>query len=438
MTVHPKLETELVKSPQGTFLLLGYILDPENPKRTNRDILMDLAHESEDSDACLKKADNLAGRYVIIHNLGEGIRIWNDPAGIRPVFYAKTQDGVWCSSIPSFLADTLDIDIDEDVKREFIDSEYYSSCAEPWYPGNSTQWKEIKHLTPNNFLTLPDCEVTRFWPIQPLENISLEDCVKESSAILQGILQSAANRYPLAIGISAGLDSRVLLSASRNVSGTITYVTYPETKKLSETRRVDVAVATALLKKLKQKHVLLRHAPLDMFVSGNGSETARCYNAKYNVSDISSAELARIANMEGNRFAITEFSHWLEKTKFLNETTKIDTLDLFHLEQKVANWAAMKITHNTDVSHDTLLPFNSRRLLSLLLSVPREYRMPPNHQLHLELIKHMWPECLCLPINPESRKGKWKRISFRIFKRVSEQLHLYSIYRKYRDRLKPS
>ena len=85
-----------------------------------------------------------------------------------------------------------------------------------------------------------------------------------------------------------------------------------------------------------------------------------------------------------------------------------------HWEQRVGNWAAMTF-NEYDIAFETLCPYNCRKYIELMLSVPFKYRTMPDYILHHEIINNLWPETLkysVMTVNREKNKLKYEFINF--------------------------
>ena len=81
------------------------------------------------------------------------------------------------------------------------------------------------------------------------------DCIEEIAALLQGIMTSACNRFNIAFAITGGLDSRLLLAASRHVKERMYYFTHT-TNNIKEDHP-DINIPICMLADLNIKHNLV-------------------------------------------------------------------------------------------------------------------------------------------------------------------------------------
>ncbi|MCC7239120.1 MAG: hypothetical protein IT421_06395, partial [Candidatus Brocadia sp.] len=78
-------------------------------------------------------------------------------------------------------------------------------------------------MLPNHYLNLKTGLCKRYWPNKPFQNLSLEEGLEKSSNILKALMKSASNRFDLTVGLTAGLDSRLVLAASKEISNKLSY-----------------------------------------------------------------------------------------------------------------------------------------------------------------------------------------------------------------------
>ena len=439
VTVHPDLSTYQAFRENKSITLLGFVLDPHNPQTGDPEIITGLLHALSDCDAFFQETYRYGGRWILIVNDGREIKLFNDAAGLRQVFYSdrRCTDEFWCASQPRMIADILRLEMAEDA-IDFINSYEFRKNPEFRWPGDSSPYKEIRHMLPNHYLDLATRCCKRYWPDRPLPYLPLSQAVGKASATLQGLMKSAGNRFDLALSMTAGLDSRMVLAASKDISNTVSLMTVRQIGKPEN--HADVGIPSALLSKLGLKHDVVKssfimtdefltafrknvpiahplYAPdaqaiLDYYgqmkvaVTGSASEIARSsFRRDLNKPKndvVTPQDLAKLQIMGENSFALHHFQRWLSGT---GEIYNLDILDLFEWEQGHGNWLAMCQTEFDIAWKDIFTPFNCRNLLITMLSVDEQYRRPP-YELHEKIISKLWPELLSVPINPHYQKNE--------------------------------
>ncbi len=444
LTVHPHLNVFQSVYEDKSLTLLGFILDPDNPQASDTEIINTLIHKLTNCDDFFEHTYKFGGRWILIVNDGNEIRSFNDASGLRQIFYtdALYTKNIWCASQPRIIAETLNLEMG-DKEVEFINSKEFLNKKEYNWPGESSPYKEIKHMLPNHYLNLETGICKRYWPDKALVELPFREAVEKISADLRGLMKSATNRFDLVASLTAGWDSRLVFAASKDIINKIHSFETVQQEGMPDSHP-DLKIPSVLLSKFGLKHDIIRtarnlnddfikiykksvtlahdkwapdaQAILDYYsrskvaVVGSVSEVGRCYyfdhSQKNSRGKITPQELSILYNMGKNQYVIDFFEKWLSG---LNEIYNIDILELFLWEQGHGNWLAMSQTEFGMVWKEIFTPCNCRRLLINMLSVEEKYRKPPKHKLHRKLILNLWPEVLCQPINPHKKKSLMKK-----------------------------
>ena len=436
LTVHPELEVVQASHKNISITCLGFLLDPDNPKATDLDIVKNLAENCHNFKLLIEQTARFGGRWILLYEDGKNISLVNDATGLRQVFYTAGlgKENIWCASQPRIIADLLKLQVDGDAS-DFIS--YLLSCAsqgtgEPmqrWWPGTGSPYKEIKHLIPNHYLDINTGCSYRFWPSKEFDNIPLKVAVEEASATLQGMMLSASNHFDeLTLLITGGMDSRLLLAASRTLADKISYITVDSTYVPSADISIPASVLSGVglkhnvavsnsrpsteFREVYEQHSMLAHDPTMAYaeallpylarkrvaVTGHDAGVFRNFyrlpKFASSIRKLTPEMITRLARqMENHPFAIHSFGEWLEG---LNDTYNYNVLDLLYWEQRSSNWLADWLLGYDLVWKDCVLPLNSRHLLNAMLSVDEKYRKKKGSTtiLHTELILKLWPAVL--------------------------------------------
>lgn len=458
ITAHPDLGTCQVTDADKSVTLLGFILDPTSPAATDAEILgglLQTLQASDDLDTLVAATFGLGGRWILIADNGRQTRLFHDAGGLRQVYYTRSSGtgANWCASDPGVIAEMLGLQEDREAKQ-FITS-YEQVNKEYWWPGDTSLYGDVRKLLPNHYLDLTSYTCLRYWPRADLTELPLAECVRRSSEILLGMMDSAERRFKLALTVTAGWDSRVALAATRPISRDVLYFTlmYWDMSPQSD----DIHIPSRLLPKLGVRHhVITCPSTMDeefasiynknvtnahvvygtiaqglynafpqdrVMVKAVVSEVARCWY-RQRVPDaanatVNSRMLAEVVQMQPSTFVLTAFDRWLAGA---DRGRNIDLLDLLFWEQRMGSWQAMSQLE-WDIVQDVFTPFNCRTLLTHCLSVAPKYREPKDPILYSELMNRMWPEVLAEPINP-SKKKRRARPGIRQFIIDSRMRHL--------------
>lgn len=432
LMTHPDLNVCQVNHENQSVTLIGYMLDPDDSEASDIDIINDLMGEISDFDRLLERSGKFGGRWTLIVDDGKRIRLFHDAFGLRQVFYtdANYTSEVWCASQPGMIAERLRLTVDLSA-ISFINTSKQRD-AEYWWPGDSCPYKEIRHLLPNHYLNLDSGSICRYWPSRPLENLTLEEVVGKTAKTLQGLMESVSNRDDLAVSLTAGWDSRLVLAASRGIRDKVSYVTVRQVGMPEN--HADIIVPSLLASELGLKHDIVEAPPamdadfMSVFqanvsfphekwgpdaqaimeynlhskvtVTGSASEVARCFYRPRS-RQITPQSLSSLV-MGNHLFAVGPFENWLNG---LNDTFNYDRFDLFYWEQRCGNWLAMCQSEFDIAWKDIFTPFNCRELIVNMLAVEEKYRKPPTYELYKEIMSQLWPEVLSAPINPHKKKS---------------------------------
>ena len=434
---HPDLEVLKVTFEEKTIVLLGYILDPFNPSFNNQEIVNTIAEKISVADDIFQYIDSMCGRFVFIVAINDELRIFNDAAGYRQIFYyTDDKNNIWCASQPSIIAEEFGLLTDPGIAEDLSQLSLIKSEIGRWYPGNITLYKDIYHLTPNHYLDLNRGEVKRYWPEKSLEPISIEKAAEYSSKILQGVVESALKRNKLALTVTAGYDTRALLAACNMFKENIHYLTHTHSN-LNE-HGADIQIPRKLLERFGLKHHIAYHSDkvdndfqiifkrnvtgakdvhnsnayaflkyfqsigMEMVVAqGEGGGLGKRFYRLPRFFKVNEKTLATAVGMRGSRTAERAIGEWLESAN-KGVAYGINILDLLYWEMRLGNWSTLAVS-SYDIVFESLLPFNCRKLLECFISVDIKYRLTKKNT-HLCIIANLWPELLEFPINPTNNK----------------------------------
>jgi hypothetical protein len=437
LATHPDLNVTQSSFAEKSLTLLGSILNPADPEASDIEILNFLLGRFLDFNALLQATFCYGGRWVIIAVHGEQIIIFHDALGLRQVFYTDLNhmNGLWAMSQPGIVAEQFKLNISADA-QEFIDSDEFRSNPEYRWPCAGTPFREIKQLLPNHYLDMVTGDSHRYWPGSALESVTVTGALESLSSLLPGIVTAVATRFEPVLGITAGLDSRLVLAACKNLTGMISGISVRNNMMKGDHR--DITVPARLLGRLGLGHkqitakprmtpefaktfrrnvfmahdhygpdaeaILRCYSHQKAVITGSGAEIGKCrYGNKFrnaNLTEITVKTLLRSVNMGYYQFPIKHFDDWLNS---LGNIYNVNIADLFQWEHAHGNWLAMTQLEFNLAWREIVTPFNCRHILTTMLSVPERYRKPPHYQLFVKLIERLWPELLCEPINPAHR-----------------------------------
>jgi len=444
LTAHPDLTTAQVSDKEKSLTLIGCILDPEDPAASNDDILQQLLHRFTGRPVLIKATSGYGGRWLLIATNGPEKFLFNDALGLRQVFYTNPADtgSLWAMSQPGIGTEVLLLQPDA-AATAFMNSPAFRADLEYRWPAEASPFRGLKHLLPNHWLDLATGTSHRYWPTEPLARVQPEAAIERLSVLLPGIIRAAAHRFELALGVTAGLDSRMVLAAARAVKDRLSCVTVRQGGMAPD--HADLAIPGRLMNRLglphgvihAQKHmtpefnqafkrsvylahdhygpdaeaILRRFSRTKAVLTGSGAEVGRCsFRKKLPWSDrrtITPAHLARLQRMDREPFVLRHFERWLSDAA---PRHNVKLLDLFDWEQGHGNWLAMTQLEFDIAWREIITPYNCREVLTIFLSVDERYRRAPDYTLFRRLTGKLWPDVMQEPINPRPRQNLLQRL----------------------------
>ncbi|MDE0471486.1 MAG: hypothetical protein OXH57_06065 [Ekhidna sp.] len=447
---HPELKVNFLRNHQFEIALLGDAFDYKNAQFLNDDILGDVKDEIKKGISVFEAFNKYAGVYAVffLDKLNGKLITFNDASAQREIYYLnKPGQELALGSQTKLINHFFPSEMDDSAEAvEFYSSKQFSKRKA--YVGNLTEYKHIKHLKPNHYLDLIKREPVRFFPIEALEKGDFNEVAEKAAKRIRGYLEAAANRYRLLVPVSAGWDSRVILAATKHITDKCHYYVWmskPLLEKHPDIRipqkmmadfrlkfeivNKDIKIDQSLINIVEEsitfpndefiKYVLGYWAKFENHISiiGNVSEIARMeWSYLTGINELKIAQLQQYSSLQ---YALNYYKKWIAKNKQYFAGHQYYIVDMLYWEENCGNGLARSNTESK-MGIEYFLPFNSRELLVLLLSVDKKYREKQNAKLYSKIIDILWQECAFYPINPGFKK---KIIS------MMQRLRVYSFYR---------
>ena len=440
LTLHPALACTQITNGGRQLTLIGHILDPQAPDASNADILHGLVRQFTNREALIAATHRFGGRWLLIAGTTGELFVFHDAIGLRQAFYTDPAEhgAVWAMSQPGLASEVLSLTPDE-LASDYMDTETFRRTFESRFPAAASTFKGLHHLLPNHWLDLGTGRSHRYWPSKPLEILTPEAAIERLCTLLSGLIRAAAARFDLALALTAGIDSRLVLAAAKDVVDDLSIMTVRQGKMPD--RHVDLEIPARLLKRLGLQHEIVRasstmspefslqfkrnvylahdhyghdaEAILNHFgrtkavLVGSAAEVGRCaFRSKLPHADyvrFTPELLAWLEYGSTHPFLVGHFKAWLEDA---GQQDYVKLLDLFEWEQDYGNWLAMTQLEFDIAWRDIFTPYNCRDVLATLLGVHERYRQRPQNLLFRHAIQRAWPELLSEPINSYRTHGR--------------------------------
>jgi hypothetical protein len=437
LATHPDLGVHEARSDGGdaSLVLLGYALDPDRPEAGDREVLEGWLARWSAGDDPFEIVHGAAGRFVLLAQRPGARWLLHDAMGFRTVVHATGDDGPWCASDTPILAAQLGLRASERRRRLWIDATRRSVV---WFPLRETLHDELRALLPNHVLDLDTGVQRRFWPVRAIEPDEPDAAADAAAERLRRIVEAGARRFPLALALTAGIDSRMVLAALRDRREELFAFSFD---RHGRGDRDDVRIPAEMLARFGLRHHrlpcdapddpeqrawfeashaapsetrwteardLARHLPPgSVRVSGHASETARAFYRPR--VDTSLRRLMRRNHPGSVRAAKRAGAAWYDEARALAERTGYAVRDLYYWESRMGRWAAATQSQY-DFAAETFAPFACRGLLEPLLAVDECHRRGrEGSALSLAIVERLWPELAEYPVNPREVERKSQR-----------------------------
>ncbi len=406
---HPETKLRIKQHPTSTTIIIGDIFSTHKEKSVEEC----LDHTTKDNN--WNYLDYLSGRFSIINIKKEGSFILNDPFGSRTIFYSLKKCVL--SSHAALVAKVTNEEKDP-LALKFISSPEYKERGTTYLPGDSTIYKNIKGLAPNNLLKLKEQKTERYWPRDFNSPKKVDDFLDEAD---EYFLHFSAflndNGYKPVLGLTAGVDSRAVIAGLMNKDTKchlITWTRLPENEKpiveemikylgckhqyintktkLKDKDDIDIAkISSSNSGFYRGPSSLTGQMYRDMkdpdhiFIRGLGGEICRGFYNRHNsklsektlpesLSKLYLTKKIKNPSKDFYEFVLNSFDGFVKRANYTQDIFNYDVLDLFYWEQRMGMWAANLLNEMDPAMYD-FVGLNSRRLYQIAMGIEKEERL---------------------------------------------------------------
>lgn len=417
------IEYYTVKKNKKEITLLGYVFHCYN-NLTEEELIENILRLNEEE--LLDEIDLWCGHFVLFIG-NKNMKIYNDACASFKVFYGEKDNAKVIGSDPRIITKFFDFEVDKDTdKLRFYQSKYFRENNTKI--GHDTRFKNLYQLVSNHCLNIKDNTSERVFPRKRREVLSQKIAGDKLISIFNHLTYLIEKRHTIYSSLTAGYDSRLLMAATKNISNKVNYYTFKLPKEKEDyidytlpkkiANDLGIKYSFCYTKELPEnikKEILSRYdfpklRPFEQYrdifpqtkkknilLVGFVSEVAKNYLE--NVSVKNGRDIVRAVHLPDNQYLENYYLNWLKKNRNLISDLNYEVLDFIHWEQDITNFAGQ----NTYYAHHYVRLFsifNSREILKIMLSVPKEKRDGKDTQFFRYLIQKMWPELLNYPFNP--------------------------------------
>lgn len=446
LLTHPNLSVTQAKDADTLLIGLGEFYDYRNPENDNDAILSSMARQS-DRALILNEYFHLSGENVLIMIIGGEMVIVNDACSQMEVYYDLEFSKI--GSQPRLFERFVELSeqTDPDAKAHFESERFKRKKTNI---GIDTQHDGIRHLIGNHLLDLKEKKQVRFYPNKGIGSCSVQTSAEKVKEILTGYLHSLANRGTTALPVTAGIDSRVILTCALDAKVpnlefyTIKFpwmdddhndMVIPKriAKKLGIKLDIyDISEEPLLEVKEFNESLTLHNTQFDLstvkvlkkfgdrgvtMVDGSIIGTSKNFFGK--LINIKGKDLARMSGYANSKFAQKQFDRWLSDSKETFKKFGYHILDMFFWEDRASNWM-LTVKSKFLLVCNYYSIFNSRALFEATLMTKRRFRDAQDHKIFNHILSHAENDLKDIPINPSIKKKVML---------LGKKLGIYYIYR---------
>lgn len=401
--------------------IIGTVMDTINWHMNSKTIakkLLSLYQLGEEK--MLDFIDYLNGRHIILYGNKYEKYLLQDATGMRTAFYTTNQ--LMISSHYNLIDDII-----QDEKLPFM-QKYESYSKRPWtLPGDKTPLKHIKALIPNHKLNLDNMSVSRFWPRNSHDDLTPKKAYDYIADNIRNQMNTLARYHKLCVSLTKGNDSRITLSASKDIKDCITFFSHTTT---TETRyKTDTEFAQNISKEHDLNHFCLNlEIPVEkhndfsqlidvidanhyhkydrtcaygylnyfkdkvLHVRSNLIEIIRDFDLFSHITNNTTpSEFAAIcsSNYNNDKEAIVMFEDYFREQEY-DKIYNYKLCNLLYWEYRMGIWMNAGVLLQDDITFDTYMLFNCRKILEYGLSVP-QYFIKNNYVVR-ECVERLWPQ----------------------------------------------
>lgn len=365
------------------------------------------------------------GRFLAILAAGPRPRVYLDPVGSMSAVYVPALGMV--AATPSLVPDVRGLEYNDALIREFS-----LTTRSGVFPFGLTARRGVHRLLPNFFLDLTSWTTHRHWPHAPIEeDQDPAEAVALTSRILKRHVSALAATYPLRCGLTAGMDTRMMLAHTREYLDRTVFLTrvIPD-----QSGQLDLAIARVLASRFGLNHQVLPYCepseralhqwrfrggfslgemrgwrssesyaqvgPLRVEMVGLVATLGRCTSywrkSGYGENPMTPDLMVRVLGEPAMPAVLELAARWLHE---LPQSRTMTVLDLLFIEQHLGCWGGVLPYAEASYSPLRLYPFTHRDILTAFLRLPDRYRIA--RRFPTDLIAAQWPELLRVPFNRE-------------------------------------
>ena len=407
------------------FLIIGHAYNPFNGVFEEQMLLAQAADAYGESRECFFECINEWTGIFCVFVFDRTTMGVQDCAGIKALYYGAPNGKACYTSHPQLAADLYGLQMDPFVKK-LVSNRFYH-IGNRYLPGDLSPFSALKRIGANVYLVCQEnheFKVHRFYPAKALDLCdSDQECekrVRQAYEILHKNIELISKKWKRnAISLSGGTDSKTTLACANGLYDKFSYFSFQS----KDTEIVDSKAAREICDRIGLRHDIYE-IPAENSEIEDYDELKKIIVHSYGyVRGLSENEIRKHITMYRWNYFDTEVKSWISEivrvfferkygTQFperlsarhfsifqtryfaspmlLRKSDKIyaeymkkfdieapkfnfEHTDLYYWEVRMSSWGMM-VTQSLDLCHRITFPFNNRKLVELILTLPRERR----------------------------------------------------------------
>ncbi|NMA49681.1 MAG: hypothetical protein GX947_07930 [Tissierellia bacterium] len=455
--VHKDQKHYIQYSNNDVYILVGHAYNPWNNVSDENIILETLVKCMDISkDRFFEELSRVTGVFAIFMINEDRIVAVQDSVGIMPVFYMDnlvSSKEIFFSSHSQLIADLCNLKMDANIEK-LINSKFYLIGIRH-LPGIKSPFEEVKTLTANTYFESDTQRIIRFYPNATYDRLDEQEALETICTILKNSMMLISDKHNSSISLTGGIDSKMTLAATNGIYEKYKYFSFFS----SEAEKKDAISANNICKVMGLEHkiyevpgknedikdfdliykiidhnsgyvkkhkdaeirkiaYLLSQNDIEFEVKSHVSEIGRgFYYKKHGLKTMpkhlrprhmSNFYKRNMFDRKTLKYMDHSFIEFIKTTDFgKNFSARYDESDMFYWEHRMSQWAAF-VKQDFDISHETTIIYNNRKLLDIFMNFSIENRIKDLPQR--EIIKRLNQELYELNINNENPMKNKKRI----------------------------
>ena len=441
---HSSVSAYTVRVGNYTHFLIGHAYNPFTMQEKEEEILNELGDAINTSASKYwEKESELTGVFCVGYVENGKVIFSTDCTGMQLIFYGTHSGRMYVTSHAKLAADICDFKQTDYVTR-LTHSKFYRYWG-TWLPGDLSPYAELKRVQPNFSYQWNGAQseftFKRYFPTKKINEVSRSDCDKvmaEIAEVMKNNMVLISQKWgkKAAVSVTGGRDSTSTLASANGVYDKFQYFSYQS----NENESVDAEAAHKICKYLGLEHKIytipdndLDYPDIDIYrkilecnagcIGHNNPNDVR-KRIFFDQSDDFDVEVKSWVSELGrgeaqNKYGMLKwpqkptpgyfrcmwkviinprliyesnaiFKQYLETYYDEKSLSYLPWMDYFYWEFSWSGGEGTFLTSEHKFSYDITIPFNNRKLLEKVFTLPLDMRI--QHQVPIYIIKYNNPK----------------------------------------------